>query len=277
MSGLGILLAAVLLLGWTGQGISAAAAETTLKLGGTGSALGGAQRLLDGLKKRRPDLSGVVLPSIGTFGAIKAVAAGALDIGLTSRPPKAAERDLGLIARPYGTTALVFAVQRDNPRGSIRSTEIIDIYEGNIATWGDGTSIRCVLRPPHDTDTEILLRFLPRLGQAWKEATARRILPVGYTDQETAEMIETMPGAIGPSSLSLILGERRKIKALALDGVAPVVETIRNGTYDLTKTFYFITRPAAGAAAAAFLEFADSPEGRDILEATGIVPVTDGK
>lgn len=276
MAGLRILLATAFLLGATGFG-DPAAAEPTLRIGGTGSALGGAQHLLDGLTKRHPEITGIVLPSVGTSGAIKAVAAGALDIGLTSRTLKSGERDMGLVSRLLGTTAVVFAVRRDNPRNSIRSTEIVDIYEERITAWGDGTPIRFVLRPPSDTDTEILMRFLPRLAPSWKVAAEKRIVPVAYTDQEAADMVDTIPGAIGPNSLSLILAERRPIRVLALDGVAATVETIRDGTYDLTKTFHFVTRPEADPAVQAFLEFAASPEGRAILEGVGIVPREDGK
>ncbi len=99
MAGLRILLVAAFLLGATGYG-DPAAAEPTLKIGGTGAALGGAQHLLDGLAKQRPEITGIVLPSVGTSGAIKAVAAGALDVGLTSRPLMPAERDMGLVSVP---------------------------------------------------------------------------------------------------------------------------------------------------------------------------------
>lgn len=279
MNGFKVLLAAVIVMGVASAGVPgvAAASEASLKIGGTGSALGGAQRLLDGLTKERPDLSGVVLPSVGTSGGIKAVAAGALDIGLSSRPLKPEERELGLVTRPYGITAVVFAVQRNNSRGNIRSTEIVDIYEEKITTWGDGTRIRFLLRPPSDGDTEILMRFLPRLEPAWKAAAERRIVPVAYTDQEAAEMIETIPGAFGPNSLSLIVAENRPIKVLALDGVSPTIDNIRNGTYDLTKTLYFVTRRDSGAAIQAFVDFTFSPAGRDILENIGVAPPKNGK
>lgn len=278
-NGFRALLATAVFVGILGQGAPSAAAtpDPAFKIGGTGSALGSAQRLLDGLARERPEISGSILPSLGSSGGIKAVVAGAIDVALTSRPLKKAESDLGLVAKPYGTTALVFAVPLGNPRGSIRGTEVVDIYAEKTKTWGDGTPIRFVLRPPSDTDTDILMRFLPMLETPWKQAAARRIVPVAYTDQEAADLVETIPGGFGPNTLSLILAEGRSLKALALDGVAPTIDNIRNGTYDLAKTFYFVTRPEPGSSVRSFIDFAFSPAGRAILEKVGIAPPQDGK
>lgn len=276
MTGVRALLAAVILTGAAGFCAPDAAADATLKIGGTGSALGSAQRLLDGLTTRNPGISGAILPSLGTSGGIKALAAGTIDIALASRPLKQAEADMGLVAKAYGTTALVFAVPLGNPRGGIRGMEVVDIYAERTKAWGDGTPIRFVLRPPSDTDTDILMHFLPMLETPWKRAAERRIVPVAYTDQEAADLVETMPGGFGPNTLSLILAEKRPLKALSLDGVSPTIENIRDGTYDLTKTFYFITRSKAEAAVDAFLDFAFSPAGRAILEEIGIAPPKDG-
>jgi phosphate transport system substrate-binding protein len=170
----------------------------------------------------------------------------------------------------------VFAVPLGNPRGNIRGTEVVDIYAEKIKTWGDGTPIRFVLRPPSDTDTDLLVRFLPMLEVPLKRAAESRIVPVAYTDQEAADLVETMPGGFGPNTLSLILAEKRPLKVLALDGVSPTIDTIRNGTYDLAKVLYIVTRRDSGAAVQAFVDFALSPPGRVILEGVGIAPPRDG-
>lgn len=274
-----VLLVAAFLLGFGCCGVAgtAGAANMTLKIGGTGSAVGMAQRLLDGVANRPPGISGAILPSLGSSGGIKALAAGAIDVCFTSRPLKKAESDMGLAAKALGITALVFTVPTANPRGSIRGTEVVDIYAEKIKAWGDGTPIRYILRPPSDTDTDILMHFLPMLEAPWKRAAEQRIVPVAYTDQEAAELVETIPGGFGPNTLSLILAENRSLKALALDGVLPTIDTIRNGTYDLTKTFYLVTRNDVGAAVTAFVEFAYSAAGRDILESVGVVLVNDGR
>jgi ABC-type phosphate transport system substrate-binding protein len=183
MSVLRVVLAAVLLIGWGARDLSvAAAAEPALRIGGTGSALGAARLLLDALTERNPQITGLVLPSVGTSGAIKAVAAGALDIGLTARPLKAAERDLGLIARPFGKTAVVFAGAADNPPQRHPQREVIEITRKE-SRRGATAARSAHPAAPVGRRHRNLMRFLPRLAAAWREAAERRVVPVAYTDR----------------------------------------------------------------------------------------------
>jgi phosphate transport system substrate-binding protein len=74
--------------------------ELPLRAGGTGSALGAMRRLADafGQENRGDEL--VIVPSLGTNGAIQAVAHGAIDIGFLGRDLGPRERALGLVALP---------------------------------------------------------------------------------------------------------------------------------------------------------------------------------
>ena len=72
------------------------------------------------------------------------------------------------------------------------------------------------------------------------------------------------------------------IRLLALDGVAPAKETIRDGTYPIASHFYAVTAAPIGQPApeetnaymAAFLEWILSPQGQAIIEETGYVGLT---
>ena len=79
----------------------------TLKIGGTGAALGTMRILADELVRLRPDISVEIPNNLGSVGGIKAVLAGALDIALSSRQLKPKERDKGARATHYATTPFV--------------------------------------------------------------------------------------------------------------------------------------------------------------------------
>ena len=265
----GVLMATAIM----GFGAPSAGLAETLQIGGTGGDLGTMRQLGEAFTAKHPGVTVEVLPSLGSGGGIKAVLAGAIDLAVSSRPLKAKERGQGAQASPYARTALVFATPRGNPETSVTTEQLIDIYSGAQRAWPDGTRIRIVLRPETDTDNTILKESLPALAPALEEAARRPGIPVAFTDQEAADGIQNFPGGLGTSMLSVIYGEERQLKALALDGVTPTRDSIADGAYPLTKTFYLVTGSVPGDTVAAFIAFARSEEGRGILEKTGHVVI----
>mgnify|MGYP002138780563 CR=1 FL=1 len=81
--------------------------------------------------------------------------------------------------------------------------------------------------------------------------------------------LEKVAGAMGPSTLALMISEKRALKALALDGVAPSAQTIANGSYPLVKHVLMVTGPKSPPEAQAFVTFVQSAPGREILRQTG--------
>ena len=84
--------------------------------------------------------------------------------------------------------------------------------------------------------------------------------------------MEKRPDAVGFISLSLIKAENRPLHPLPLNGVAPTLEALEAGRYPLPKIFYMVTKTALTEGTRAFIEFIQSPTGRDILRRTGHVP-----
>lgn len=240
-----------------------------LKLGGTGAALGTMQLLADAYVEGHPDVKIVILPSMGSGGAIKAVMAGAIQLGLSSRPLTEAEVKGGAAEIEYGRTPLVFATSVANKTVGVSTQDLVDIYAARTERWPDGTRIRLVLRPLGDVDSEFVKSLSPAMREATSAAERRKGLSFAVTDQDAATSIENVPGALGPSTLALILSERRQIKALKLNGIVPDTKSIADGTYPLQKRLSFITGPKTDAAARAFVGFVRSASGRAILERTG--------
>lgn len=241
----------------------------TLRIGGTGTDLGTMRLLANAFEKRFTGTTFDVQPSIGSSGGIKAIMAGVLDIAISSRPLTEAERKLGAQEWVYAKTPFVFATDRKSSHVQLTYAEIVAIYDGTMTQWKDGSAIRIILRPETESDTTLIKKYVPGMESAMAKAYQRRGPPIAATDQDAADKIEQVAGALGLSTLALIMGENRSLKALALNGVTPTVENIANGSYPMSKTLYVITGPRPKEGAQRFIDFMRSKEGAAILQRTG--------
>lgn len=246
-----------------------AARAETIKIGGTGNALGTMQRLAEAYKKVAPHIDITVLPSIGSSGAIKAVPQGAIDIGVSSRPLKASEAGGGAVSVEYARSPTLLAVSDNVTFDEIRTDQLIDIYTGKLTKWPDGSLIRPIIRQPGDDNTLQLKALSPAVKEAVEFAETRSGLLFAATDQETVHMIENTPGSFGVTTLALILSEKRKMHGLQLDGVEPTAEMCVAGRYPLIKYFYFILPPSPPAHVQDFLNFVKSSAGAAVLTQFG--------
>lgn len=254
--------------------------ERKLIITGTGAGVGAMRWMAAGFQRKHPNVAIEVLPSIGSTGGIKAVKEGRIDIGLSYRPLTPEERSMGIIEEPYGRTPFIFAVQESNPIKDVTLTEIEDIYAGKRKTWSDETPIRLILRPVSDGFSVYLASINPRLKSASEKAHAIPGVMIGMTDQDAAEQIEKTPGSFGTTSASLVASEKRKIKALSVDGVAPVLSNIADGVhfsagkYPYTVTMSLVyKRDADKGAVKDFIRFVFSKDGRKILSESGHLPL----
>lgn len=242
-----------------------ALAADTLKIGGTGSALGTMRLLGDAFTAKNPDIQVTIVPSLGSGGGIKAVASGAIALAVTSRSMNDADRKLGVTESEYGRTPFVFAVSAKSSVSAITRKEIADIYAGRMSKWPDGSPVRIVLRPASDIDTDILKSLSPEIKEALAVAEKRPGVQISVNDQDAADDLQRIPGVIGPSSLALILSEKRALTALMLDGKDPTPQNIASGVYPYFKRLFFVTGAKRSAAVERFIAFVRSPAGRKIL------------
>ena len=254
---------------WMTLATSPAQAGDVLKLGGSGSCLGTMQLLAVAFQKSHPDVQITVVPSLGSSGGIKAVSAGALDIGLSARPLKEDERRLGVTAIEYGRTPFVIATASSNYASGITTAQLENIYAGKLTTWPDGKPLRLVLRPASESDNDILKGMSPNMRVAVSYALGRKGIAQAFTDQDNADAIEKIPGTVGTTTLAQILAERRALKALSLNGATASPETIAGGNYPYYKTLFMVTSSEAKPLAREFVTFVRSQEGRAILIQNG--------
>jgi phosphate transport system substrate-binding protein len=260
------------------ESAAAAPSEKKLIIAGSGAGIGVMRRVAEGFQKRHPDVSIDLLPSIGSTGGIRAVKQGRIDIGLSSRPLAPEERTMGMIEAPYGRTLFIFAVQESNPTQGVTLTEIEDLYAAKRKIWPDGTPVRLILRPLRDSSSLYLASINPRLKSASEKAHAIPGVFVGMTDQEAAGQIEKTPGSFGTISACLMAVEKRKIKALPVDGVVPALSNIADGVdvsagkYPYTMTMSLVYKGETDKGdVREFVRFVFSKDGRKILSESGHV------
>lgn len=241
----------------------------TIRIGGTGGALGTIRLLAEAFKKENPKTEVVVVPGLGSGGGRKALIGGALDLAVTSRPGKGVEKFDGATARLYGRAPFVFAVAAKNPVSNLSIQEIIEIYSGKMVAWPSGERLRLILRPLTDSDSEMLFSIGADMEQAVKSAHKREGMSIAITDEESANLIESTPGAIGSSTTGLILAEKRPLKALTVKGVAATAKTIADGSYPWFKSYFIVNKPEIAPAARAFADFVVSQRAQQIIAKVG--------
>lgn len=251
------------------QTATPALAVDWIRIGGAGANLAPIRLVAKQFTVRHPDVVFEIMTGLGSRGGVRAVLAGALDLGLISRPLKEDEVRAGARAIPYARTPLVFTVFSSFPRDAVTRGDVLELYSGARTRWEDGRLARPILRFRTDSDITYLTEQMPGFEEALALAYRRRGIAMGTTDQHTADLIQSVPGAIGTSTMALILGEQRPLKALSYDGHAPMRNGTPNPDYPLYKVLAFVVGKDPHPIAMQFIEFVRSRAGTDILQATG--------
>jgi phosphate transport system substrate-binding protein len=224
-------------------------------------------------EKENPGHKIHVLPSIGSSGAISALADRKVEIACISRPLKPEEADLGLKVRPLARTPFVFAVQKSNPAAGFSLDEIVRHYDGRVTTWSTGHPVRIVLRPKSDNAHAQLAGISKSLEAALVKVHSTPGIFIAMTDQDAVVQLEKTPGSLGAISLGMLLCEPREVKAVSLDGVPPTLENLRQGRYPYFTEISLVTvAEKAPGEVIRFLEFLHSRQGREILLRFGFLP-----
>lgn len=256
-----------------------ATAETVIKIGGTGSALGTMTQLARLYEKSHPEISIRILPSLGSSAGIKATLDGGLDLGISSRPLTESERHQGATAEEYAQSPFVFITNLNITKKNISIRELERMYANPNATWPDGSRIRLILRPEKEIDTKLLRGISPGMDKAMTAAMARPGMIMATTNQESTTALAMTPGAFACATLSEIISENRPVNVLSLNGVKPTLKAISDKSYPIAKSFYLVTTLKTTHEARKFASFIHSPEADMILMKTGnsVVKAKKGK
>ena len=237
----------------------------TIKLGGTGGALATMQRLADAFKKEHRADEVQIVTGLGGKGSKKALLGGALDISVMTTVGNAAETPAGLAAKEFAKVPHAFVANAKASVGGVTLKDLVEIYGGRRTTWPNGERLRLILRSETDVDTEVLKSMSAAMAAAVTSALKREGMTVAGTEQESADLVESTPGALGSNTLPMLLAEKRALKILPLDGVTPSAKAVANGSYPWFKTFHVLTKAPPPPHVQRFVSFIFSAKGRQLI------------
>jgi phosphate transport system substrate-binding protein len=212
-------------------------------------------------------------PSIGTSGAIKALQANDIDIGLISRPLKDSEKEAGIKQKEYAEIGIVFGVNPSVPDDNLTSEDLINIYMGTKNKWSNGESIIVFIREGGDSSNKVLEEKIPGFSDVLKESLDSLRWEIMYTDQESSDAIRNTNYSIGVTDTTAVSAYSQSIKPLKFNGIEPTTENILNGSYSLYKKLYFAYKEPLSEQSEKFLEFVFSEEGRKIIFDNESIPL----
>jgi phosphate transport system substrate-binding protein len=246
----------------------------TARISGTGSGLGGMHLLAQAFMRANPGTQIEVLPALGTTGGIRALVDSRIDLSISNRAPTEAETAAGALQhKAYARTPFVLAAHRDLGVATLTGAQLVALYHDTTPAFPNGKRARPVLRTSDVTDTRLLKDFVPSLSAALAAAldaaASRKGRLDAANDTECADLIEQTPGAFGPSTLALIATEKRPLVAISIDGVAPTLANLVNGSYPHSKTMHVVQSGKSSATAQRFAAYVASADAQRILQGAG--------
>ena len=204
----------------------------------------------------------------GSGSCITAVSEGRCDIGLSSRALKDEEKAQGLEETVLAYDGIAIVVSPDNSVKELTLEQIADIYTGKVTNWKDVGG--------NDAEIVVIGREAGSGTRDGFESITNTKDSCKYRQElgSTGDVIATVagnPGAIGYASLAAV---KDTVKALAVNGVTPGEDTVKDGSYAVQRPFVLVTKKGTelSDAAKAFCDFALSASSGSIISAAGAVP-----
>jgi phosphate transport system substrate-binding protein len=206
---------------------------------------------------------------------------GEIDIFFGAQPSQqqtdaAREKGVEFSLTPIAKEAFVFFVHKDNPVNSLTLEQIQDIYQKKIINWntvgGKAEKIKPFQRPENSGSQTIMLA----------KVMGDKPLPPPLREEYAAGMggvinrvatYRNYSSSIGYSFRFYATGMKpnANIKLLAINGIAPSVVNIRNGSYPFTVDVYAVTAGSSNDNTPKLIQWILSEQGQDFITQCGYV------
>lgn len=210
------------------------------------------------------------IQGIGSTAGVNAANDGTANIGMASRNLKEAEGDYGLTEYILAFDGIAVVTHPSNPVKELDKETVTKIFTGEITNWsevgGEDATIIVVSREEGSGtrgafDDIMDLIAKNDAGDKYSLIVDDAIIADG--NGAVKANVASKALAIGYVSLSYL---DESIQPLKVDGIDATVDNIINGSYKVSRPFLLLTKGALTPEVQAFLDFALSEQGQEIVQ-----------
>ena len=178
--------------------------------------------------------------------------------------------------------AIAVIVHPDNPVSELTLEQVSSIYKGEVNNWQEiGGEDRPIVRLSRETNSGTHVYFLEtviRLGSDEDTSIFSADTLLLPSSEGIIAEVSDNPNAIGYDGLGYITEDVKKIALAAENGgdyVLPSVDTVKNGTYPVSRYLYMYTRGEPEGAIKTYLDWVMDSEAQEIVTELGFVPISE--
>ena len=234
-------------------------AGTTVNVDGSTSMVLINEALKAGFQQQYPG-SNVNTNATGSDNGIQALLSGSADLAAVSRGLTSQEQSQGLVAIPVATDSIALVVGQGNPfQRGISAVQVAQIFTGQIDSWatlgGTAATIRVINRPPV-SGTAQAFQAMALGGQPFGDTPN-----ITKMDRDaTTPMLQQLGNdGIGYATFEQV-ADQQTVRVVPIDGLTPEAPT-----YPFKRSLYYVYRDADNPAVQAFLGYALSPQGQQVI------------
>lgn len=233
-----------------------------------------APRLVAEYKKDHPDVA-FETEFKGTTYGLGALMVGRCDIAAASRPATTNEIELGRARsiefndRVIGAYNVAVIVNASSPVSNLTQDQVRDLFIGTVQNWKDAggpdAPVNLCIRHPI-SGTYLGFR---ELAMENKPYALHVKTFTNYTD--LVQAVAQDPNAVGYTAISL--AANAGVKRVAIAGIAPTVEAVKQGQYPYARLLRLYTDKATETPPTRdFIQFVQSARGQAIVTEMGFAP-----
>jgi phosphate transport system substrate-binding protein len=264
------------------QGKAARAAGKSVTVKGSDTMVHLVTAWSESYMKAHPDAE-ISVTGGGSGTGIAALLNGTTDICAASRDMSPEEKEKaareGITLRETNVTrdGIAVVVNPSNPINELTLEQLKKIFTGAYANWKEvGGSDGEIVALSRESSSGTYVFFQEHVLKKEDYTPKARLMPATSAIIQSAASDALAIGYVG-LGYAADAGGRVKVLKVKADAAAPAIapseDTVRNGTYSISRPLHFYTGAGVGPAADDFIKFCLSGAGQAIVREAGYIPV----